>query len=686
MTARDPGAVIRAIWNNNREEALSRVALIEDAVAALIEDRLGADERREAERAAHKLAGSSGTFGFHQASEAARQLEHILKGAAPIPLDRMLAAADGVVALRTELSRGPGAPAPAVLAAAPAAERPGSAAAPEPAGSASAGPDSAPRTIVVSMTDRARREQLITAAATRTFEALVLGAHAWLPEGGQPPVAALVEIGAGDVGIDIITRLRTLDPPVPTLALTPPNAFSDRVAAARAGALGFIGADSPPEGLVSAVQGMLSRTDPAGSTVLAVDDDPAILSAVDAVLAAEGLRTVGLGDPLRFWEVLEEVQPDLVVLDLDMLGIRGDELCRVLRSDGSWAGLPVLFLTGRGDPESVANIFDAGADDFVTKPFSGPELVARIRNQLKRNRLLREIMKTDSLTGLSNRRHAESELQRMLALAERHGQPLSLVLLDLDRFKAVNDSHGHTTGDDVLRRFGALLQESAQSDTVAARWSGEEFLLGMFGMARDDAVDQMASILELLGRESFMTPDGPPITVSFSAGVASYPQDALNLQELFRAADRTMYRAKEEGRRRVLSVESASAGYDIDVAVVEDDPLLAELLGHALTTYGYRYRHFADGRAAADQLAGSPAALRARVVLLDVDLPILNGLGVLREMASTGNLADTRVIMLTARSSEQEIVDTLKQGAFDHVAKPFSVPVLMQRLRRALSS
>ncbi|BAS10558.1 response regulator MprA [Arthrobacter sp. Hiyo4] len=136
----------------------------------------------------------------------------------------------------------------------------------------------------------------------------------------------------------------------------------------------------------------------------------------------------------------------------------------------------------------------------------------------------------------------------------------------------------------------------------------------------------------------------------------------------------------------MLAVESASAGYDVDVAVVEDDPLLAELLGHALTTRGYRHRHFADGRAAADQLAGSPAALRARVLLLDVDLPILNGLGVLREMASTGSLADTRVIMLTARSSEQEIVDALEQGAFDHVAKPFSVPVLMQRLRRALGS
>ncbi|BAS10556.1 response regulator protein [Arthrobacter sp. Hiyo4] len=182
MNARDPGAVIRAIWNSNRDEALGRVGLIEDAVAALIEGRLGAEERRDAERAAHQLAGSSGTFGFHQASEAARRLERILEGARPITLDRILAAADGVVALRAELSRDPGTPAPAASAAA----RPASADAAEPAGADPAGSGSAWRPVVVSMTDAARREQLIAAAATRTFQAVVLGAHAWLPEGGRP--------------------------------------------------------------------------------------------------------------------------------------------------------------------------------------------------------------------------------------------------------------------------------------------------------------------------------------------------------------------------------------------------------------------------------------------------------------------------------------------------------------------
>ncbi|HSO91791.1 MAG TPA: response regulator, partial [Arthrobacter sp.] len=129
---------------------------------------------------------------------------------------------------------------------------------------------------------------------------------------------------------------------------------------------------------------------------------------------------------------------------------------------------------------------------------------------------------------------------------------------------------------------------------------------------------------------------------------------------------------------------TVAADYDVDVVVVEDDPLLAELLRHALTTRGYRFRHFTDGRAAAGELAGNPPTLRSRVVLLDVDLPALNGFSVLRQMAITDNLAATRVIMLTAHSSETEIVIALELGAFDHVAKPFSVPVLMQRVRRAL--
>nr|WP_283810444.1 response regulator [Arthrobacter sp. C9C5] len=505
---------------------MDRVAVLEDGVAAMIEGRLSAEDRRAAERDAHKLAGTAGTFGFRRASEAARELEGILAGTHGIPLDRTLVAADEIVALRGDLGRDPS------PAAEPDMDQP-------PGGTGHRDPAAGPL-IVIDVTTRRLRKQLAAAATDRGFLPLAVGAHGALPQ-GPAPVAALIELGAGNSSHELIARLAALDPPVPSLALAQPDASCDRVAAARTGARGVVSSEAPPEEILTAAQGMLAPPHPPESTVLVLDHVPESQSPVRAALLDAGLAVVTLADPARFWEVLAETQPDLVILGTGLPGADGAELCRVLRSDAGWAALPILLLSAHQDADAVAALFDAGADDVVTVPFAGTDLAVRVRNRIERARVLRASVRVDS--------------------------------------------------DE-----GAL------------------------------AVDRAT------------TPAGGTV----------------------------------------------AAEYDVDVVVVEDDPLLADLLRHAVTTRGYRFRHFADGQAAADELTGRPPALRSRVVLLDVDLPVLNGFGLLQQMAVTHNLVATRVIMLTAHSSEKEIVNALKLGAFDHVAKPFSVPVLMQRVDRAM--
>jgi DNA-binding response OmpR family regulator len=144
------------------------------------------------------------------------------------------------------------------------------------------------------------------------------------------------------------------------------------------------------------------------------------------------------------------------------------------------------------------------------------------------------------------------------------------------------------------------------------------------------------------------------------------------------------------GRNRVHSAgwhaESLAEAASVDVAVVEDDETLGDLLIHSLEARGYTTRWIQDGQAASDALGGENPTVRARVVLLDVDLPGLNGLAVLKQLFRDGVGHRTRFIMLTLRSEEREVVQALEMGAFDHVAKPFSVPVLMQRIRRALEA
>jgi len=164
--------------------------------------------------------------------------------------------------------------------------------------------------------------------------------------------------------------------------------------------------------------------------------------------------------------------------------------------------------------------------------------------------------------------------------------------------------------------------------------------------------------------------------------------DGADLGTLYRPADAALYQAKEGGRDRVLPTgwtgEKGAAAEHVDVLVVEDDHTLARLLLHALDTRGYRSRWIEDGGEAAEQLTGSRPKLRARVVLMDVDLPGMDGHALLRTLARERVLERTRVIVLTVRSHEAEVVQALDEGAFDHVAKPFSVPILLQRVRRAM--
>jgi diguanylate cyclase (GGDEF)-like protein len=347
----------------------------------------------------------------------------------------------------------------------------------------------------------------------------------------------------------------------------------------------------------------------------------------------------------------------------------------------------VLFLTASGDPLDVQRIFEAGADDHVNKPIVGPVLVTRIQNRLERVRLYRELAEHDSLTGVASRRASTSALERLIAMAARFGQPLSIALIDLDHFKAFNDRFGHAAGDDALRRIGAMLAQAFRGEDVIGRWSGEQFALGTYGMARDDGIHRVAELLESFRAERFSGRDGRHGELSFSAGVAEFPRDGENLHDLYAAADEALHRAKAEGRNRVLGAHLATVAdsQQPDVVVIEDDGVLASLLLESLQTRGHRTHWLNDGQDAIEVLGGTSPQVVCEVIVLDIDLPGLDGMSVLRQLAEDGVLSRTRVIMLTARAGESEVLEALELGAYDHVAKPFSVPVLMQRVRRAMT-
>ena len=265
-----------------------------------------------------------------------------------------------------------------------------------------------------------------------------------------------------------------------------------------------------------------------GIRVGMIDDDPNMLALVEALVTDTGLRIEGMSEPEQLWRMLETNPPDVLILDVDMPLISGVDLCKSIRANPRWDAVPIIFLTARTG-ESV-ELFGAGADNYLTKPVDGPELIAVIRRAARRQR----------------------------------------------------------------------------------------------------------------------------------ATTAAAPGAALS--------------------GTMASVRAP----DVDVIIVEDDTVLTQLLNHSLVARGYTVRIITDGSTALDQLTGATPKLHARVIILDVGLPEHDGLTVLRAMARDGVTRRTRIIMLTARSLEGEVMQALDLGAHDHVGKPFSVAVLMHRIVRAL--
>ncbi|MEJ7823808.1 MAG: response regulator [Solirubrobacteraceae bacterium] len=656
-------SAIEAIWETSREEIGRRIATLEHAVAAMLAGDLGDDLRARAHSDAHKLAGSLGMFGFATGSALAQQLEQALATDGAPELGDVPHLAELTVALRHELEGG--------REAVPVTNVPP--------------PRDGSLVLLVVDDDDQRGQALLGAAEARGVRMLLATdlhrARGLIAQASPELVLLSMSIGGDvDAAMGFLAETSTTRP---VMVLGGVHSQLDRVEVATCGGRGFLAPSLDPSEMIAAAIDLHERLRVRGTRILAVDDDEVVLSVLSSVLGEAGLSVATCGRPTDFWKRLDEFAPDLVLLDFDMPGVSGPQLCRAMRNEPRWAGIPVIFLTSRTDVESVRTVFDAGADDYLSKPFVGPEVVARIASRLERVRLYRALADHDSLTGLPNRRKSVEVLDTLMRMADRRQQPMSFAIVDVDRFKSINDAYGHAGGDAVLCELGSLMTRYFRGEDVVARWGGDELVVGMYAMTDADARQRLGALVEQVRDHRF---HDAGIAVTLSIGVAQYGTDGADIAELYHAADAALYIAKAEGRDRVVAAGRGPADgpATVDVAIVEDDAVLGRLLEHALQTRGYRTHLITDGVTAATELAAADPKILAPLLLLDWDLPGLDGLRVLRALRDGGVLERTQVIMLTARGAESEVLAALEAGAIDHITKPFSVPALMQRVRRAV--
>ncbi|MDQ6870638.1 MAG: response regulator [Gemmatimonadota bacterium] len=427
-----------------------------------------------------------------------------------------------------------------------------------------------------------------------------------------------------------------------------------------------------------------------GARILVVDDEPAISAGLTTLLGRRGMLVTAVNDPLLFWHTITEVKPGLILLDLEMPRLSGTELCRAIRSDRRWSALPVVFLTGHTDPDSVRRVFASGADDYVGKPFVPAELIMRIESRLTGVKARRGPAETDPVTGLPTAQPTSEVIGRFLKLARRKADPYSVAVLEVDGFPDLVKTHGRSVGDRILRAIGDLLPKNFRGEDVVGWWgwwAGAEFMIGMYGSSKEYSAIKLTQICTRIGEQSFTTDDGSTIRAACSAGVAQYQIDGDTVDALREAGLEALRLVRVSGTSRVGISGIMPTGpltRRVDVAIVDDDRGLVLLLQHSMESRNMRVATFGDGAAAAQALTGDAPEVQARIILLDVDLPSLNGLDVLRRLSAAKVTSGTSVIMLTARTGERDVLAALELGAIDHITKPFSVPVLMHKVRTVL--
>jgi two-component system cell cycle response regulator len=301
--------------------------------------------------------------------------------------------------------------------------------------------------------------------------------------------------------------------------------------------------------------------------VLAAEDNPVFQTMLRNMLKHWGYEAVIARDGKEAWDILRsDNAPRLAILDWMMPGMDGVEVCRHVRAAAREPYIYIVLLTARTQSADLIQGMEAGADDYLTKPFAGAELRVRLRAGIRILDLQEELLATrealrvqathDGLTGLLNRTAVMAALQTELDRAKRTHQPISVMLADLDSFKQINDTYGHLVGDSVLAEAAGRMKGAFRRYDSLGRYGGEEFLFVLPGCAIDAATAQAERICEAISGTPFSCASAP-LPVTCSIGVASQAQHGTqHTDQLVREADLAMYQAKRLGRNRVETWEA----------------------------------------------------------------------------------------------------------------------------------
>lgn len=369
----------------------------------------------------------------------------------------------------------------------------------------------------------------------------------------QQPAVAIMDImfpeGASE-GTYVLARLRAQGLQFPAIFMSGRNDFDARLNAIQAGGEAYFAKPIKPMDMVIELDLLTRKIEPEPFKVLVVDDEHGVAEYHKLILESAGMIVQTIHEPAEVLEKVGNFRPDLVLMDMYMPKCTGRDVAKLIRQIPDFVSLPIIFLSSETDRQKQISAMSVGADGFLTKPIQPDELINSVSLRADRMRTLRSLMARDSLTGLFNHTTTTQLLANAISAAQREHAALSFAMIDLDRFKSVNDTYGHPVGDQVILALARVLRQRLRNSDLVGRYGGEEFAVILPGLAQDGAKQIMDQLRVDFSHVLFHSGD-TSFSCTFSCGIACHPAFG-DVETLREAADKALYQAKHQGRNTVL--------------------------------------------------------------------------------------------------------------------------------------
>ncbi len=555
---------LKALRVTYKAQLPKRMTEIQLSWEALMRGDKTPDLRHNFHRLVHSLAGSAGTFGFMSVGEKARLLEHSIHSIveSDLHLPRVIMVqiaqhlADLTLAVDSDMAI-----LPELLS--PVDEKNVVSEVFEQVLPDSISALPTKRTLFVIENDEAVAEEIALQLSIYGWEVKIFSHTNDVKRALQSevPTALLVDImlAEDDIsGTEFILQFKDKlnYPETPTVIISSRWDWESRLAAARAGVDAYYVKPIDFVALAERLDALTLKHTQEQFRVLVVEDEKLLAAHYAEVLTQANMdvrTTVTLKDVL---ENLNHFEPELLLLDLYMPHCNGIDMAKVIRQDDRFNDLPIVFLSTESGRQLQLAAMQSGADDFLQKPINNNDLISAVISRATRFRTLRQLIRQDSMTGLLNHIALKLQLEIEISRHQRTHEPMSVVMLDIDKFKHVNDTYGHPMGDRVIKSLSQLLQKRLRKTDVIGRYGGEEFAVVMSNTSLKEAEKVMNSIREHFEKIRHNSNDSHEFGCTFSAGISAFPF-FNSVATVLQASDQALYQAKTQGRNRVCIIDAA---------------------------------------------------------------------------------------------------------------------------------